>query len=107
VCKRARLMRDNGLKAHPKCSFKQTTNSHNDCPNAFNILDQDFVCDCPGRKWGVGISCVWTEVGRLYLAIVRDLFSRRIVRCAARQLTHVIARLSQLSHLLTCASITQ
>ena len=46
---------------------------------ALNILDQDFVCDAPGQKWGADISYVWTTEGWLYLAIVLDFFSRRIV----------------------------
>jgi putative transposase len=75
----ARLMRDNGLKAHQKRRFKRTTDSHHDCPVAFNILDQDFVCEGPDQKWGADISYVWTTEGWLYLAIVLDLFSRRIV----------------------------
>ena len=75
----ARLMRENGLKAHQKRRFKRTTDSHHDCPVAFNILDQDFDCHGPDSKWGADISYIWTAEGWLYLAIVLDLFSRRIV----------------------------
>lgn len=39
----ARLMRDNGQRAHQKRRFMRTEDSHHDCPVAFNILDQDFV----------------------------------------------------------------
>ena len=45
----------------------------------FNILDQDFVCNGPDSKWGADISYIWMTEGWLYLAIVLDLFSRRIV----------------------------
>ena len=75
----ARLMRENGLKAHQKRRFKKTTDSHHDCPIAFNLLDQNFSCDGPGQKWGADISYIWTAEGWLYLAIVLDLYSRRIV----------------------------
>ena len=75
----ARLMRENGLKAHQKRRFKKTTDSHHDCPIAFNILDQNFACDGPDQKWGADISYIWTAEGWLYLAIVLDLYSRRIV----------------------------
>ena len=75
----ARLMRENGLKAHQKRRFKKTTDSHHNCPVALNILDQNFFCGGPDQKWGADISYIWTAEGWLYLAIVLDLFSRRIV----------------------------
>ena len=75
----ARLMRDNGMKANQKCRFKKTTDSNHGGPIAANLLDQDFACEGPDQKWGVDISYVWTTEGWLYLAIVLDLFSRRIV----------------------------
>ena len=75
----ARLMRENGLKAHQKRRLKRTTDSHHDCPVAFNILDQNFVCDGPDQKWGADISYIWAAEGWLYLAIVLDLFTRCIV----------------------------
>jgi putative transposase len=75
----ARLMSENGLKARQKTRFKKTTDSDHGGPVAKNVLDQDFTADGPDQKWGVDISYVWTAEGWLYLAIVLDLFSRRIV----------------------------
>lgn len=75
----ARLMRDNGLKALQKRRYKKTTDSCHGGPVAANLLDQDFTCDGTDQKWGVDISYVWTAEGWLYLAIVLDLYSRRIV----------------------------
>lgn len=75
----ARLMRDNALKANQKRRFKKTTDSNHAGPVAANLLNQDFTCGQPDRKWGVDISYVWTTEGWLYLAIVLDLFSRRII----------------------------
>lgn len=75
----ARLMSENGMKARQKTRFKKTTDSDHGGPVASNVLDQDFTADGPDQKWGVDISYVWTAEGWLYLAIVLDLFSRRIV----------------------------
>ena len=75
----ARLMRDNGLKPNQKHRFKKTTDSQHRGPVAPNLLDQDFACDGPDQKWGADISYIWTGEGWLYLAIVLDLHSRRIV----------------------------
>ncbi len=75
----ARLMRDNGIKALQKRRYKKTTDSDHGGLVAPNLLDQDFSCDGSDQKWGVDISYVWTREGWLYLAIVLDLYSRRIV----------------------------
>lgn len=76
-------MRDNNLKARQRRRFRKTTDSDHGGPVAPNILDQDFSCDGPDEKWGVDISYIWTNEGWLYLAIVVDLYSRRIVGWAA------------------------
>ena len=75
----ARLMRDNDLKARQKRRFKKTTDSAHENPIAPNLLGQDFTASQPDQTWGADISYVWTAEGWLYLAIVVDLFSRRIV----------------------------
>jgi putative transposase len=64
---------------HCKRRWKKTTDSQHGGPVAPNLLDQDFTCDGPDQKWGSDISYVWTAEGWLYLAIVLDFFSRRIV----------------------------
>jgi putative transposase len=75
----ARLMRDNGLKALMKRRYKKTTDSTHGGPVAPNQLDQDFSAEGPNQKWGVDISYIWTAEGWLYLAVVIDLYSRRVV----------------------------
>ena len=75
----ARLMRDNGLKACQKRRFKKTTDSNHGGPVAPNHLDQDFATVAPDQKWAADISYIWTAEGWRYLAVVLDLFSRRIV----------------------------
>lgn len=74
-----RLMRDNNLKALMKRRYKKTTDSGHGGPVAPNLLDQDFGAEGPNRKWGSDISYIWTAEGWLYLAVVIDLFSRRVV----------------------------
>ena len=77
--RKARLMRENGLRARQKRRFKWTTDSHNAWPVAPNLLDQDFTAAGLDEKWGVDISYIWTKEGWLYLAVVIDLFARRVV----------------------------
>ena len=72
-------MRDNGLKVEQKRRYKKMTDSNHGGPVAANILDQDFACDRPDQKWGADISYIWTAEGWLYLAIVLDFYSRRII----------------------------
>jgi transposase InsO family protein len=81
----ARLMRDNGLKAVQKRRFKKTTDSNHHHPIAPNLLDQDFSCEEPNQKWGADISYIWTREGWLYLAIVLDMYSRKIVGWATSE----------------------
>lgn len=75
----ARLMRENQLIARQKRRFKRTTDSEHAWPVAPNLIAQDFASDGPDRKWGADISYIWTEEGWLYLALVPDLCSRRVV----------------------------
>jgi putative transposase len=75
----ARLMRENRLIARQKRRFKRTTDSEHAWPVAPNLVAQDFTADGPDRKWGADISYIWTAEGWLYLSVVLDLFSRRVV----------------------------
>jgi putative transposase len=84
----ARLMRENGLKARQKRRFKRTTDSHHAFPVAPNLLDQDFSAERPNQKWNADISYVWTSEGWLYLAVVLDLFARRVVGWAVSARLH-------------------
>ena len=84
----ARLMRENGLKARQKRRFKRTTDSHHPLPAAPNLLAQDFSAERPNEKWNAAISYVWTAEGWLYLAVVLDLFARRIVGWAVSDRLH-------------------
>ena len=59
--------------------FKATTNSRHSLPVAPNLLNQDFTCNAPDQKWCGDITYLWTDEGWVYLAIVLDLYSRRII----------------------------
>jgi putative transposase len=83
-----RLMRENGLKARQKRRFKRTTDSHHAFPVAPNLLEQDFSAERPNQKWAADISYVWTNEGWLYLAVVLDLFARRVVGWAVSDRLH-------------------
>lgn len=72
-------MRENGIQAKQRAAFKCTTNSDHDLPVAPNRPDRQFEADAPNRKWTCGITYVSTREGWLYLSVVLDLFSRRVV----------------------------
>jgi putative transposase len=84
----ASLMRENGLRARQKRRFKRATDSHHARPVAPNLLDQDFAAEGPDQKWGSDISYIWTRQGWLYLAVVIDLFARRVVGWAVADRLH-------------------
>lgn len=75
----ARLMRLWGLAAVTPKRFVVTTDSNHSLPVAENLLDRDFEASAPDRKWSSDISYIWTSEGWLYLGVVLDLFSRKVV----------------------------
>ena len=84
----ARLMRENGLRARQKRRFRRTTDSHHAFPVAPNLLDQDFAAAAPDEKWGADLSYIWTREGWLYLAVIIDLYARRVVGWAVSDRLH-------------------
>lgn len=81
----ARLMRQAGLSARRPRRAARTTDSRHSLPVAPNLLGRDFSTPAPDRKWVADITYVPTAEGWLYLAVILDLFSRRVVghACAA------------------------
>ena len=75
----SRLMREHGIRAKRRRRFRATTDSRHDHPIEPNLLGREFTVDVPNRVWTGDITYVWTREGWLYLAVVLDLFSRRIV----------------------------
>lgn len=75
----ARLMRELGLQGVSPRKFRVTTNSDHDHPIAENVLDRNFEASGPNEKWATDITYIYTGEGWLYLAVVMDLYARRIV----------------------------
>jgi len=76
----AKYMRASKLAVQPKKRFvPRTTDSDHPHPVAPNRLDRDFAASAPNRKWACDLTYVWTDEGWLYLSVVIDLFSRRVV----------------------------
>lgn len=81
-CSRQRLYRiqkENQLYSKRKRKFKVTTNSNHRLPVAENLLNQDFTTTRPAQVWVTDISYIHTLEGWLYLATVKDLFTKEIV----------------------------
>ena len=70
-----RLMRDNGIKIIRTQKYKATGDSN----HAFNISPNLLSADGPNEKWAGDISYIGTGEGWLYLAVILDLYSRRVV----------------------------
>jgi len=79
----ARLMKESGLRSRAKNKFKATTNSKHNLPVAPNLLDQDFTAIAPNRRWVGDITYIHTAEGWLYLAVLIDLYNRKVVGWAA------------------------
>jgi len=75
----ARLMSENGIQARRPKRFRKTTDSDHQRPVADNLLARDFHADEPNQKWVSDITYIRTWQGWLYLAIILDLYSRRVV----------------------------
>ncbi len=75
----ARLMREAGLRAKGKRRFKATTQSKHRYPVAPNLLERRFAVKSANRLWVSDITYVWTGEGWLYVAIVLDAWSRKVV----------------------------
>jgi transposase InsO family protein len=75
----ARLMRENDLAARTRRRFRTTTDSKHGFPIAPNVLERDFTALGPDQAWVTDITFVSTMQGWLYLAVILDLFSRRVV----------------------------
>jgi putative transposase len=75
----SRLMRLEGIHARRKRRFKATTDSKHELPIAPNELARNFEVDAPNVVWVTDITYVETREGWLYLSVILDLFSRRVV----------------------------
>ena len=87
-----RLMKRLGLTVKSKRKYRVTTQSKHDLPVAGNVLNRQFNPGQPDQAWVADITYVWTVQGWLYLAVVMDLYSRRIVGwCMDSTMTQALA----------------
>jgi putative transposase len=81
-------MKLNAMRIKTRRRYKATTDSKHDLPITANVLDRRFTVAAIGatdRVWASDITYVWTQEGWLYLAVVLDLRSRRVVGCSMSQ----------------------
>jgi transposase InsO family protein len=75
----ARLMRLEGIQGRRKRRKVVTTDSRHAYPVAPNLLNRKFEAEAPNEKWVADITYIPTREGWLYLAVVMDLYARKIV----------------------------
>jgi transposase InsO family protein len=81
-----RLMQRHGIRARGKRRFRiTTTDSRHGLPIAPNLLDRNFTVVAPNQVWVGDVTYIATAEGWLFLAVVLDLFSRRIVGWSLRE----------------------
>jgi putative transposase len=75
----ARLMREQRLRARVRRKFVRTTHSNPGLATPPNLLKRDFTAEAPDRVWAGDVTYLPTREGWLYLAVLLDLYSRRVV----------------------------
>ena len=73
------VMTELELSGKQKRRFIKTTDSRHDQPIAENLLNRDFTATAPDQKWVADMTYIRLAEGWLYLAVVLDCFSRRVV----------------------------
>ena len=92
----ARLMAQQGLAGWRPKRFRKTTDSRHTSRIAPNLLERDFSADAPNRVWVGDITYIPTRQGWLYLAVLLDLFSRRVVGWSMSEVIDAVLALSAL-----------
>ncbi|WP_425597014.1 IS3 family transposase [Shewanella algicola] len=77
--KTAQLMKEANVWVRYKKKYKATTNSEHNKPIYDNELTQNFDFQSANQAWVQDITYIWTSEGWLYLAVVIDLYSRKVV----------------------------
>ncbi len=95
-----RLMRERGIQARRKKRFRRTTDSRHAGPIAPNVLARQFEVKAANAVWVTDVTCVWTAEGWLFLAVMLDLFARRVVGWAASATNDTALALAALEHVL-------
>lgn len=73
------LMKEADVSVRRRRKYKVTTNSNHQQPVFDNVLSRDFDAQKPDQAYVSDITYIWTQEGWLYLAVVIDLFSRKVV----------------------------
>jgi hypothetical protein len=80
-----RVMRQHGIRARTPRRYRVCTTDSKHClPVAANLLEQNFVAHRPDQVWLADITYIPTSEGWLYLAVILDLFTRKVVGWAMR-----------------------
>jgi len=88
-----RVMRQHGIRARTPRRYRVCTTDSKHClPVAANLLEQNFVAQRPDQVWLADITYIPTSEGWLYLAVILDLFTRKVVGWAMRE--HMRAELT-------------
>lgn len=75
----ARLMRELGLKGVRRGAFRRTTVADESAARPADLVDRNFHAERPDQLWIVDLTYIRTWLGFAYLALVLDVFSRRIL----------------------------
>jgi putative transposase len=88
-----RVMRQHGIRARAPRRYRVCTTDSKHClPVAENLLDQNFLADRTDQVWLADITYIPTSQGWLYLAVILDLSTRKVVGLAMRD--HLRAELT-------------
>ena len=88
-----RVMRQHGIRVRRPRRYRVCTTDSKHClPVAANLLEQNFVAHRPDQVWLADITYIPTSEGWLYLAVILDLFTRKVVGWAMRE--HMRAELT-------------
>lgn len=77
--KAKKLMQEANVQVRYRKKYKVTTNSKHNLPVFENVLNRQFTIERPDQAYVSDITYIWTQEGWLYLAVVIDLFSRKVV----------------------------
>jgi putative transposase len=100
------LMREGGVSAKRKRTFRKTTDSAHALPIAPNLLQRKFTADAANQVWVGDVTYLATHEGWLYLAVVLDVFSRRVVGWAISGFNDAALVLDALRHATTTRHLT-
>ncbi len=93
-----RLMNEKGLRGRSKKRFVCTTDSKHDDPVAPNVLERRFETTTPNEAWVGDVTYIATAQAWLFLAVLLDLFSRRVVGWATSDTNDTTLALAALDH---------